>query len=306
MTLTPSDKRAINAFIDRKPAKGTRIHSEYAGGVLRLTGPFLANVAVWTDSGITLNDMGSKSGETIHNFIKKHTPKNHLANPCGCSGPARSRGSRSTRKNGEGSSLSWVKASSIVAGKRKLKAEAPDGTRFLLDKEATGWVPYIMGDDGFWKTISPRGAYPLAEAKRMAETRGRSTRKNGSGAKFKVTVYGPSGSPIQSMPFGNDLAAREWGRLTASQYGRGYTFKVTSSRSRKNGGGWNGKVVRYPKGVFVEPSGFHQGPEPMQIDRAGYYVWEDMGDRAPQGFGRWSLLGPFKSQDKAQAVAARL
>jgi hypothetical protein len=59
-------------------------------------------------------------------------------------------------------------------------------------------------------------------------------KRNGSGSKFKVTIYGPSGSPIQSMPFGNDLAASEWGRLTTGQYGRGYTYKVTSGGRRKN------------------------------------------------------------------------
>lgn len=78
MRLTDRDKKAINAFIDHRQVKGTSIDSELVGKVLRLNGPFLRGVASWKGDHIVFQDMGSKSGQAIHTYIRRHAPASYL------------------------------------------------------------------------------------------------------------------------------------------------------------------------------------------------------------------------------------
>ena len=65
---------------------------------------------------------------------------------------------------------------------------------------------------------------------------------------------------------------------------------------------WHSKVVRYSKGITTEPGGFHDGPDFIEIDRTGFYVWEFYGG-LPKNLGLWVLNGPFKNEATAKNYA---
>lgn len=97
-------------------------------------------------------------------------------------------------------------------------------TREAIAKELAAYEESALrgGEYGDLYTVAGR---------KPPKARANGARRNGS--TFKVTIHGPSGAPIQSSGgYGSELTAAEWGRLTAGQYGRGYTYKVSREKAR--------------------------------------------------------------------------
>lgn len=235
--LTAKDKKAILAFLDRKPAKGTHIDSEFAGGVysekglsrpaetlwparLRLNGPFLREVAYWTDDGIVLQDMGSKSGETIHRFIRAHAPKNDLVESKARSNP-RGGGSSYVLARKAGLDTRVVSAhktrdAAIEAMKKKTGGYGPDsafgGSYLVLD----------VGPSGGWEVITIFGKKELRPKTRWNASKAHSNPRGGGYASEeangaigrdmeRVRAYVPQGymgevKTILAVLHGNDMS----------------------------------------------------------------------------------------------------
>lgn len=142
-----------------------------------------------------------------------------------------------------------------VAGRKPPKARAnPRKPTFgkgdiVSDGYGTYKVVTLLHGNKYEVVAHPASsAYPSVIIKAGRDLqRANGARHNGS--TFKVTIYGPSGAPIQSSGgYGSELTASEWGRLTAGQYGRGYTYKVAREKARgarKNAGSskdWKNKT----------------------------------------------------------------
>lgn len=69
---------------------------------------------------------------------------------------------------------------------------------------------------------------------------------------------------------------------------------------------WHRKIMQYPANTVVGPDYFHEGPDYLQTGRKGFYVWEDGGMDRPGRLGRWSMLGPFNTREKAEEIAAKM
>ena len=74
LTLTSKDKAVIMAFIDQKPAESKKLLTNG----LRLDGLWMggSGIAHWEGGRIVMNDLGSRSAQTVQNYLKKETPKN--------------------------------------------------------------------------------------------------------------------------------------------------------------------------------------------------------------------------------------
>ena len=75
--LTPSDKKVIVAFTEKKAAKGkkistngTKLDGEWMGG---------KGIAEWKSGKIHFNDLGSKAAQMVQKAIRKEAPKNWIA-----------------------------------------------------------------------------------------------------------------------------------------------------------------------------------------------------------------------------------
>jgi len=75
-TLTPSDKKVIDAFIDKQPGDSKNLHSD--GRTLDIHGMGGSGVAAWKGGKIDLKDIGSRSGQTVHRYIRKEAPANRV------------------------------------------------------------------------------------------------------------------------------------------------------------------------------------------------------------------------------------
>jgi len=75
-TLTPADKKVIDAFIDKKSGDSKSLRSD--GKTLDILGMGGSSVAVWSGGKIDLRDIGSRSGQTVHRYIRKEAPVNRI------------------------------------------------------------------------------------------------------------------------------------------------------------------------------------------------------------------------------------
>jgi hypothetical protein len=76
LTLTPKDKKVLDAFTDKKPMEGTKLSTD--GKSLDIAGLGGGGVAKWVGGKIELVDLGGRSSDVVHRAIRKIVPKNWL------------------------------------------------------------------------------------------------------------------------------------------------------------------------------------------------------------------------------------
>lgn len=77
LRLKASDKKVIKAFTDKQSASSKKLETDGK----KLDGLWMggSKIAHWEDGKIHLNDVGSKSGQTVHRVIRLISPKNWMA-----------------------------------------------------------------------------------------------------------------------------------------------------------------------------------------------------------------------------------
>jgi len=76
LSLGKADKKVIDAFLDKKPADSKKMQTN--GKTLDILGMGGSGVAKWVSGKVELVDLGSRSGQTVHNYIKKQAPASFL------------------------------------------------------------------------------------------------------------------------------------------------------------------------------------------------------------------------------------
>lgn len=76
-SLGKPDKKVIDAFLDKK--KGSSKNMETDGKTLDISGMGGKGVAKWVGGKVNLVDLGSRSGQTVHSYIRKEAPANLIS-----------------------------------------------------------------------------------------------------------------------------------------------------------------------------------------------------------------------------------
>lgn len=76
-SVTPADKKVLNAFTDKKPGESKSLSSDGK----TLDGLWMGGkgIASWAGDKITFEDLGSKAAQTVQNAIRKIAPRNLIA-----------------------------------------------------------------------------------------------------------------------------------------------------------------------------------------------------------------------------------
>lgn len=205
-------------------------------------------------------------------------------------------------------SMSWTKKT--VNGWKRFFAES-SGEEYRLDEEATGYVPYRRGGDGFWKPLLPHGAYPLSKAKELAENDARrSVRSNPSTRYRKITKRrNPSDAQVIKAfteqraasssrlhtdgrrldglwMGGNGIAVWEGGKIHFSDLGSKAAQSVQKAVAKEAPRNWIGAGSEWalpkrrnplsPYARMQHKAGFKAPPKPKF--KIGYYVEDNYGD----------------------------